>query len=449
MADPNIIFIVVDTLRKDYARPLEEKLKKLGFISYENIIAPASWTLPSHVSMFTGLYPAFHGAHETKNKKDINVKLNIKDILSSRLKEAGYKTYLLSSNPYIRPEFGFMGFDYFYDALYIPSLSLLSPTEKKELEKLGHLSKTKSQLAKSLIFSRHFRLFIKASLNYFINKPYVYMSAMLKNWPKDKGARNLINTLKKKVLTTTEKSPMFIFINLMEVHEPYFIGDNLGGEGFRENLKTNKINPNHLQKWKEKYPEEVKYVTKKILELMMVLKEKGIFDNSLIIVTSDHGQLLGEHGRIGHGVFLYDELLRIPLLIKYPKDFDIEIVKNDSIKYVSLIKLKPFILKLVEHQLPDDSILYLDTVFAESYGIPLGISDFSNDIELKNIERLEKYRIAVYSKHIKAIFNVNEWKFEEIISYVPNTCITEEDITNIKRNILKFLKITTLTKLLK
>ena len=59
MGDPNVIFIVVDTLRKDYAKPLEKELKELGFISYENTIAPAPWTIPSHASIFTGLYQRY------------------------------------------------------------------------------------------------------------------------------------------------------------------------------------------------------------------------------------------------------------------------------------------------------------------------------------------------------------------------------------------------------
>jgi len=72
---PDIVFIVVDALRKDYGRYLEEKLKRIGFISYDNVITPAPWTTPSHASIFAGLYPIAHGAHETKDKKDFNVRL--------------------------------------------------------------------------------------------------------------------------------------------------------------------------------------------------------------------------------------------------------------------------------------------------------------------------------------------------------------------------------------
>lgn len=58
MADlPHVIFIVLDTLRKDYGRIVENSLSQMGFIKYENAITPAPWTLPAHASMFSGLYP--------------------------------------------------------------------------------------------------------------------------------------------------------------------------------------------------------------------------------------------------------------------------------------------------------------------------------------------------------------------------------------------------------
>lgn len=60
----NIIIVVVDTLRKDYAKTLEDNLKRVGFVSYENVIAPAPWTIPTHASIFTGLYPFYHRTHE-------------------------------------------------------------------------------------------------------------------------------------------------------------------------------------------------------------------------------------------------------------------------------------------------------------------------------------------------------------------------------------------------
>lgn len=108
MSKVNIVIIVVDTLRKDYAKPLERELRKLGFISYDNAIAPATWTTPSIASLFTGLYPSYHWAHEKKDKKVVtDVKLNSKTILTEELSESGYETYLFTANPLIDPYFGY------------------------------------------------------------------------------------------------------------------------------------------------------------------------------------------------------------------------------------------------------------------------------------------------------------------------------------------------------
>ncbi|WP_099209614.1 sulfatase-like hydrolase/transferase [Thermococcus henrietii] len=445
---PNVMFIIVDTLRDDYAKSLKSELKKLGFIPYENVIATASWTTPSHASIFTGMYPAFHEAHETKDKKDVKVRLNIKrNLLSFKLRELGYDTYLLSANPYIRPEFGFVGFDNFYDSMYLPQFSLLSSTEKTLIKRLENHYKSKLKLIWGFVQNRYFNLLIKASLSYLVSKPYLYIYSALKRWPKDKGATDIIKVLKQ-YLSSAESIPKFVFINFMEVHEPYFLGDDLGGTGFRENLKTNTLKWEFVQKWTKLYPNEVLYITKKIIDIMKFLKEKRTFDDFLIIVTSDHGQLLGEHNRIGHGTFLYDELLRVPLLVKYPKCHELELLdpNNKLQQYVSLTKLKPFILGLIDNKFSDDSVLYNDTVFAESYGIHQNVGKPRNEIERKNIEELEKYRIAIYYKNFKGIFNVTDWKFEKIISYDPNIEVTEDIVKHMKKEVIKFLKMATATK---
>lgn len=442
---PNVILIIVDTLRADYAKPLENALKKLGFISYKNAVAPASWTMPTHASIFTGLYPAFHGAHETKNKKGIDIELNTKNLLSFNVKEMEYSTYLLSANPFIRPEFGFSGFDNFYPSLAFPSFSLLSINEENQINMLKNSLKTKFGLAKILISNRQYRLLVKAGLSYILNKSYIYATMVSKKWPRDKGAKSTIRNVRKALGTSSKEKPKFVFINFMEVHEPYFVGDNFGVDALRENLKTNRIDLNLIQKWRENYFKEVKYVTERILELMAILKKENLFDSSLIIVTSDHGQLLGEHGRIGHGTFLYDELLKVPLLIRYPVRYRIEHVQN-KLEYINLVTLKAFILSIIDNKLSNDDMLYSDTVFAESYGIPQRNVNPSNKQEKKNIEQLEKYRIAIYYKNFKGVFNVTDWKFEEIISYDPSMEVTEDIVKHMKKEVIKFLKTATIAK---
>jgi len=445
MGDSNIVFIVVDTLREDYSMILWHKLKKFGFISYEKTIAPASWTVPSHASIFTGLYPILHKTHETKDKKGLDIRLKYDNLLSTTLSDLGYDTYLLTANPYIRPRLGFIGFNQFYETSgWGPRVSLLSHDDRTVLAKLkSELNNNTTELVKILLLENPV-LLLKGGMSKLVsplNSVYAKIAAKIRKWPLDKGVQNFVKLLRG--LKLNEKVPIFLFINLMEVHEPYFLGDTV--IEVPKNLISGHLDPNYVTKWRQMYPKEVEYVSQKITEILEILKEKGIFDNSLIIITSDHGQLLGEYGRIGHGTFLYDELLRVPLLIKYPKDSQIKITKKAE-EYVSLVSLKPFILNFIENRINDDSILYSKTVFAESYGIGGVTVNPKSEEEKRNINELEKYRIAIYYKNFKGIFNVADWKFEEIISYDPEIEVTENTITRMKKEVVKFLKTATVAK---
>jgi len=85
-------------------------------------------------------------------------------------------------------------------------------------------------------------------------------------------------------------------------------------------------------------------------------------------------------------------------------------------------------------------------VFAESYGIGGVTVNPQTEMEKKNIEQLEKYRIAIYYKNFKGIFNVTDWKFEEIFSYDPNVEVTEDVVKHMKKEVIKFLKTATVAK---
>jgi len=114
MKKPNIIILIIDTLREDYASGLEA-LRELGFIKYENAIAPAPWTLPSHASLITGMYPSQHEIHEAYG---VYVDRELIEISKQRLNalnhgiigelmDEGYSTYILSANPFLSPLYGF------------------------------------------------------------------------------------------------------------------------------------------------------------------------------------------------------------------------------------------------------------------------------------------------------------------------------------------------------
>ncbi|ASJ05727.1 sulfatase-like hydrolase/transferase [Thermococcus barossii] len=434
MEYPNVIVIVVDTLREDHSWMLEQVLQEFGFVKYKNVITPSPWTVPAHASMFTGLYPLYHGAHESKERKDIHVRLGVEDLLSVYLWDKGYDTYLFTANPYIRPSFGFGGFSHFYESLYIPKSPFMSGEELKRLQELKS-GRGKLHLAGTLILQREYKLLAKATLNLMVEPIYIRLLARINNWPMDKGVNKLVKTFK--TVISAKDNPKFIFINLMEVHEPYFMGDTLGREGFIRNILEGVIDQQALKKWKEMYPREVRYVSKKILEIIMILKEQNMFDNSLVIITSDHGQLLGEHGRIGHGTFLYDELLVVPLFIKYPTGLALEQCVCPS-QYISLTRLRPLIQGIVDGTISTDEVLYSPVVFAESYGIHQNIGQrVAGKGEM--IDNLEKYRVAIYYRGFKGIFNVSDWKFEGIFQKDKRIEDNGDVLSYMKKKVIRFL----------
>src|SRR6267143_1347962 len=124
--EPNVILIVCDTLRKDVlglynGEAKTPHLKKLAkdSVVYENAIAPAPWTFPSHVSMFTGMYSSVHGIHETETNRTadlipLNKKLDARR-LADFLKSTGYSTMGISNNIQVSRFTGFdIGFQSFF-----------------------------------------------------------------------------------------------------------------------------------------------------------------------------------------------------------------------------------------------------------------------------------------------------------------------------------------------
>jgi len=147
MRKPNVVILVIDTLREDYSSGLEA-LRELGFVKYENAIAPAPWTLPSHVSLITGLYPSQHGVHESYG---VYVDRELMELSTQRLStlnhgiigelmDEGYSTYIVSANLFLSPLFGFTKFTENLITGYIYA-SFRSHEEYKDYEELSSIVK--------------------------------------------------------------------------------------------------------------------------------------------------------------------------------------------------------------------------------------------------------------------------------------------------------------------
>jgi hypothetical protein len=131
----------------------------------------------------------------------------------------------------------------------------------------------------------------------------------------------------------------------------------------------------------------MRYGTELIRDLM-----KRFGDNQIIILTSDHGQLFGEHGFIGHGTVLYDEVIKVPLLVIMPKQFN----KNAKAKgYQSLVNIPRFIEAVLAGDKDALSKLTSTSVCAETFSIPANIA---------NINGVDKRKMAKFDKYQKRVF---------------------------------------------
>ena len=441
MGSPSVVLIVIDTLRRDYGEKyLNSILEKRGFVYYPNAVAPSPWTTPTHASIFTGLYPSLHGVHETRRKKSYEVRLRARDVVWRDLAMAGYVTYLFSANIFISPYFGFEGFDKFHLSNKRPP-NLISANENKLLQL--HSKPSSFQIARSLIRSGEYKLLLKSAIQkVFLNNRFVVnLYSVISKWPLDMGISEFIHLISK---IKTDK-PVFLTMNLMEMHEPYPTLKNSAEINYHT-IKSwvGKSDRGIIHKYRKGYSMEIEYLSKKLPLLLDALDDRGLFDDSLVIILSDHGQLLGEDGKINHGTFLYDELIRVPLWVKYPW----EIKHSECIDgYASLTQIRDLIMDVVKGRLRTDEILCSSVVFSEVYGTHINYSNMKlSREELERLKKLEKYRIAVYYNNLKGIFNIPEWRFEVVSSGDSSIEVSNDVVNQMKKEVIRFLKTATVAK---
>jgi hypothetical protein len=402
---PNIAVIVIDSARYDeFMRSftsMKAQFNKLGkFVVLEKCIAPASWTLPSHASLFTGMYPSEHGAHETKTVKALDIdeiKLRMPTLLGD-LKALGYKTYGISANPYIHPIYGFTGFDKFKEETYFTDMQGNIIEIPKRLKPL--ISKYRSKYG-SNFFKIGFGMLRDdpALITEITGLPLTgvltlkniakrFRMKLIEGWPVEKGGMYALSSF----VSFSVRQPFFFFLNLMEAHEPY-----VGKKGMDFDWPTPflKEQPSSelISIWKSKYKIGIGKGLSYAYNISRYIIEK--YPNTAIIITSDHGQEFGEHNFIGHGVRLDNELVHIPFLIHLP-DWA-KVIKSD--KYSSLVNFRAFANALARRNHTAMSLLYSDMVYAESFGTQSNLSNLKNlgkKIDERKLKLNDKYRKRVF-----------------------------------------------------
>ena len=420
---PNIVLIVLDTVRYDILSesistgdmPYLAELKK-DFNLFNNCIAPSPWTVPSHASLFTGLYPSFHNVHEDKGIDHFTVAMNkIKDFegttLTESLKNLGYSTYGFVANPYLMPGTGFeRGFDFLSFSDMFSDIFDAREEFKRTLEKkFPNSYEDIINIANNFTYKRlisltkHPRNVMKLPFLAFKYSSYV-RKMKESGYPTLKAGKNLSNS----VFNSHFNEPFFLFINLMEAHDPYILanGELFSGEA-RKMLKflsgDSKFSKNLLHNFKKLYQDELRILDRYIEKIIKFLFRIGCYDDTVVVITSDHGQSFGEDHFYGHGIILSEPILRVPLLVKFPD----QKLFTQTNGYQSLVNVHKFLLHS-GRGIVDPALLSSEYVFAESFGIQEDYKTIfkGNGDIIQKLSRFDVRKLAVYNDNHKFILKI-------------------------------------------
>ncbi len=342
---PNIVMIVLDTHRVDrlscygYSKKTSPNIDHFsdGATIYQNAISPAQWTIPAHASMFTGEYPSYHQTIQASHALSADKKTFI-EILS----ENGYDTYGFCNNPLVGVlnnglRRGFKGF-YNYGG------AVLSPYERpEEIRKPSHqLKRIFQKIIQPIATPIQQKVADSADVFQFILNPrIVALWTRHANFKGDTG-RSLRDAyyLFSKTNQNKQNSPQFFFINLMGTHLPYTPPRRFMkkfAENVLESPETKQfINfyntqalkwllplhepypPSEFEALSAMYDAEVAYQDHLLQQFLALLSTEYHKENTMVIIVSDHGEMLGEHQIMGHGLGVYQELVHVPMIIREP-----------------------------------------------------------------------------------------------------------------------------------
>jgi arylsulfatase A-like enzyme len=307
---PNVLLVVFDTARADAfepygaragASPTVRQLASRGSAS-PLAIAPASWTLPSHAAMFTGVLPRTLGLGQPPGGIPHNCRPILEKhsgrLLPEVLRRDGYATFGVSGNLWISADSGFdIGFDEF---VFVRSKRV------QQLKPQGMKRRLKAMLE--------------------VLRPRL-----------DDGAADTERALKG-WMTARRDQPFFAFANLIECHSPYMPPAPYNSLHLRDRLKAAAEARRHLNldaiwracaggfdvpddaiaRMRELYAGAVRMMDDWLARILQFLDYERLLDDTLVIITSDHGENMGEGRLMGHCFSLDQRLIHVPLVSAGP-----------------------------------------------------------------------------------------------------------------------------------
>jgi len=282
---PNIILISIDALRPDhmgcygYHRNTTPNIDKFAqeAVLFKTAFAHEPWTLPSHMSMLTGLYTITHGVY--------NLSPRILT-LTELLKNAGYRTIASAYSYFMMPIFGFWrGFDRY---MWLQSGDLLDdPLRVAEYQNQRIVEQIKKNQSPFFAFIHYYD--VHSNMEYL---PYDAPPPFNRMFTADNGT------------------------------EFHFRVPNIYASEYLRYIHDNKIELSEAERQHiiDLYDNGIAYMDHCIGELFQSLKAMGLYDDTMIIITADHGEEFQEHGGMLHSnPYYYDVLMHVPLIVKLPE----------------------------------------------------------------------------------------------------------------------------------
>jgi arylsulfatase A-like enzyme len=284
---PNLLFVSLDTLRADhlgcygYGRdtsPVLDALASEG-VRFERCVSVGPYTLPTHASLFTGLFPRAHGAVGTNDRLDSSRLAYLPRVLG----DAGYVSAAFTGGGFLSPDFGLAaGFDRF---------GVVDPMLKVKVDEAANVRAAAVRARNSLEAAAE--------------------------WVGDHG-----------------EQPWFLFLHSYVAHEyePELEDFQLFDTEPKDRVWTGPLRP-HLKpgSWIDDPPNRgdlrhivnlydatVHFADRQLGAFLDGLREQGLLEHTVIVVTSDHGEEFFEHGGLRHSVSVYDEMLHVPLIVAAP-----------------------------------------------------------------------------------------------------------------------------------
>lgn len=300
---PNVLLIVLDTLRADRMslygneRPTTPHLDRLAESSlvFTRAVSPSSWTVPAHASLFTGLHHHEHGTSTHRLPADLAT-------LAQALSANGYLSAGFVANAAnLHRGLGFAaGFSYYED---------VQESWADVLARSGWGRRLFHRVARRLAY-------------YDLpgRRPAEQINRAFLDWL-DAAPGN----------PATRSRPFFAFLNYFDTHDPYLPPEEFAIKFSADprritrrvppdywNYQPGRLSAEAVQIELDAYDACVAYLDAQLGRLFQALRERTLLEKTLIVITSDHGEGLSDHGRMGHSHNLYREAIHVPLIMRLP-----------------------------------------------------------------------------------------------------------------------------------